>query len=145
MDLENSLPPFSFILSLAPFFGFHLVALLFSTICAGNRLLSICTRLLIQELVCSDDGTPFTMLIRVAAARSERETTGKKREEGSEENEGEKSFKAGMEGLSRGSILSCKQEPIMANRTSVVRKRERERSRENPSITHSARWKNGKT
>lgn len=56
--------------------GFHLVALLFSTICAGNRLLSVCTRLLIQELVCTDDGTPFTMLIKVAAARSEREMAG---------------------------------------------------------------------
>lgn len=57
--------------------AFHLVALLFCAICAGNRLLSVCTRLSIQELVCTDDGTPFTMLIKVAAARAERETAGK--------------------------------------------------------------------
>lgn len=35
----------------------------------GNRLLSVCTRLLIQELVCTDDGAPSTTLIKVAAAR----------------------------------------------------------------------------
>lgn len=52
--------------------GFHLLALLFSTISEVNRLLSICTRLLIQELVCTDDGTPFTMLIKVAGERPER-------------------------------------------------------------------------
>lgn len=45
-----------------------------------------------------------------------------------------------MEGLWRWSILSSKQEPITADRTSVVRKREREKERgrgaeKNPSIT----------
>lgn len=66
--------------------GFHLVALLFFTICAGNRLLSVCARLLIQELVCTDDGMPSTRLIKVAAGRSER--NGGKRGEGGEEMEG---------------------------------------------------------
>lgn len=135
--------------------GFRRVALLFSTISAGNRLLSVCTRLLIQELVCTDDGTPFTMLIKVAAARSRRET-----EQGSEENErerereGEKLWvwrrKGGMEGLLRWSIPRCKQEPIMANRSSVVRPRggreaekvppspaARERDGKNKSATHN--------
>lgn len=62
--------------------GFHLVALLFFTICAGNRLLSVCARLLIQELVCTDDGMPSTTLIKVAAVRSER--SGGKRGRGGE-------------------------------------------------------------
>lgn len=50
---------------------------------------------MIQELVCTDDGTPFTTLIKVAAARSERETVGRKGEEGSKENEGERRRKGG--------------------------------------------------
>lgn len=54
--------------------------------------------------------------------------------EASKENDGERSRggwrrKGGMEGLSRWSIPSCKQEPIIANRTSVVRNREGEKQR----------------
>ncbi|CAB1454150.1 unnamed protein product [Pleuronectes platessa] len=59
-----------------------LLTLLFSTIPVVNRLLSHCTRPLIQELVCTDDGLPFTALIKVAAARSERENGWKRAEEG---------------------------------------------------------------
>lgn len=58
---------------------FHLVALLFLTICAGNRLLSVCFCVLIQELVYTDDSPPSTTLIKAAAARSAREMTGERR------------------------------------------------------------------
>lgn len=74
---------------------------------AVNRLLSICTSLLIQELVCTVDGTPFTMLIKAAAAaaaRSRREMVGKEEEEDRKENEREVGEvgegRAGMDGLS---------------------------------------------
>lgn len=133
--------------------GFRLVALLFSTISAGNRLLSVRTRLLIQELVCTDDGTPFTMLIKVAAARSHRETAEERREEVRRMREREREVwrrKGGMEGLLRWSIPRCKQEPIMANRSSVVRTRggreaeklplsqaARERDSKNKSAAHN--------
>lgn len=71
------------------------------------------------------------------------------REEGSKENEGKRSWEergeagrggGGGGGLLKGSIPGCKQEPIMDNRTSVVREREREKRRKGekqkyPSIT----------
>lgn len=84
--------------------GFRLVALLFSTISAGNRLLSVCTRLLIQELVCTDDGTPFTMLIKVAAARSHRETAEERREEVRRMRDRERERSLEEEGWNGGSI-----------------------------------------
>ena len=119
--------------------GFRWVALLFSTISAGNRLLSVCTRLLIQELVCTDDGTPFTMLIKVAAARSRRET-----EQGSEENEREREggrevVSLEEEGWIGGSIEvinTSLQTGANYGQSKLCCKTERgERGRESPSIT----------